>query len=133
MTRRRNNATAFTFVELMLGLVVTTLVVAALSAMMTAVGRGWTASDAVKSNSNFTTQSLTRLKQALRAAKQIGRVRYGSLDGLAAQPACAMLWRGDFAPDGVTIDAKVQFSELGLIEHYVGVDAAHSELRYYKV
>jgi hypothetical protein len=124
---------AFTLVELMIGMVVTTLVVGALSAMMTAVGRGWVASDSVRSSSNFTTQSVTRIKQVIRSSKQIGTVRFGSLDGTAATPAAVMLWRGDFSPDGSTIDGKVQFSELGMIEHYVGATAATSELRYYKV
>jgi hypothetical protein len=133
MRRFANNPRAFTLIELMLGMVVTTLVVAALGAMMAAVARGWTASDAVKSSSSITSNSITRMKQVVRGSKQIGRVRFGSTDGSAAQPACAMLWRGDFAPNGSTIDGKIQFSELGLIEHYVGATAKDSQLRFYHV
>jgi hypothetical protein len=138
---RANHHGGFTLIELMLGMVITTLVVGALGAMMTAVGRGWIASDAVKASSSFANQSAAHLRQVVRGAKQIGLVRFGSLDGSASPDAAVMLWKTDALKtvangDGTfryVTDGKVQFSELGMIEHFIGADAAHSELRYYQV
>jgi type II secretory pathway pseudopilin PulG len=118
----------FTLIELMLGMVVTTLVMAAIGGVMTAVARGWSQSEDTQATSNITSQTHLRLQRILKAAKQLGACRPGALDGTAAQSAALMIWKADANADG-----KVQFSELGLIAYEPGATADSSEIRYYEV
>jgi len=102
-----------TFVELMIGLVITSMVAAAVGAVMMSVGQGWTASEAVQQNSTLTSQGVLRVQKVLRCAKQIGTTRVGSISSHPTQAAAVMLWKGDVNSDG-----KIQFSELAMIEHH---------------
>lgn len=98
--------------ELMLGMVVTSLVMVAVGGLTTAVGRGWTQANSSSQASNVLAQSNLRLLKYLKAARQIGTVRTGSLTSTAGNPAAVMLWKGDANRDGLT-----QFSELAMIEY----------------
>jgi hypothetical protein len=108
--------------ELMLGMIVTSLVVGATAALLSAVAHGWTASESAGNGSNRVAMAHIRLQRALRAAKQLGAVRTGSIEG--TDSAALLIWKGD-----ANLDNKVQFSELALLEH----DPGDGKLRYYEV
>jgi Tfp pilus assembly protein PilW len=118
-----------TFVELMIGLVITSMVAAAVGAVMVSTGQGWTASQTSQQNSALTSQSILRIQKILRSAKQIGTTRTGSISSNPAQTAAVMLWKGDVNSDG-----KIQFSELAMIEHhYDSADADNCTILYWDV
>ena len=103
--------------ELMLGMIVTSLIMAAIAGLMTAVSRGWTATSSIEASSNAVCQSHLRLQKLLRASRQIGCTRTGSLDGTALIPAAVMLWTGD-----TNLDGEVQISEVALVQHDTSAD-----------
>ena len=118
----------FTFVELMLGLLVTSLVMGALAAVMSAVAQGWQQSSSASSSTNVTAQVTLRLQQKLRAAHLIGAIRPGSMTGATVQ-AAALLWKAD-----ANYDWNVQFSEIALLEYHPSTDATDpNTLRLYQV
>jgi hypothetical protein len=120
--RRTISRRAFTLFELMIGMLVTSLVVGAAAALMSAVAQGWTQSEASGYGSNRVTMTHVRLQRILRAAKQLGAVRSGAIEGTS--PADILIWKED-----TNLDNKVQFSELALLEH----TPADGKLRYYEV
>ncbi len=107
----------FTLVELILGMLVTTLVMGTIAAFMSAVGRGWTASDSTQASTNITAQAHLRMQRMLRQARQIGAVRTGALDGSATSNAAVLYWKGD-----ANLDNQIQFSELALLEYHPSAD-----------
>jgi type II secretory pathway pseudopilin PulG len=113
----RRTARGFTLIELILGMLVTTLVMGAMSAFMLAVGRGWTASDSTQATTNITAQAQLRIQRLLRQARQIGAVRTGALDGSATSNAAVLYWKGD-----ANSDNKIQHSELALLEYHPTAD-----------
>src|SRR5687768_10765159 len=124
-TRRRRRAysgaltrAGLTFVELVIGMMVTALVAAAVAAVLTAVSQGWQNSREIETQTSMSSQGMTRLNRTLRNVRQIGAVRAGAITGSPGQPAAALLWRGDFNEDG-----DIQFSELALLEHDPNGDA----------
>lgn len=110
--RARSARRGFTFVELMLGLLVTSLVMGALAAVLSAVGQGWKQSGTANASSGVTSQTHLRLQRTLRATRLIGAVRAGSLTNSSAPNAAALLWKSDS-----NYDWRVQFSEMALIEY----------------
>jgi Tfp pilus assembly protein PilW len=102
----------FTLVELMLGLLVTSLVMGALAAVLSAVAQGWKQSGSVSSSTSVTALANMRLQRTLKATRLIGAVRAGSLTNASAPSAAALLWKAD-----ANYDWKVQFSEMALLEY----------------
>lgn len=123
-SRRR---AGLTLAELLIGLLVTSLVASAVSAVMVSVGAGWRTGESSVSSSASTGQAMARLQRILRTARQIGAVRAGGLTG-GTQDAAVALWKQDANGDG-----RIQFSELALIEHSLGADPLESVLRMYDV
>lgn len=120
-------ASGFTFVELVLGMAVTTMALAAMAALMSAVSAGWKQQGAGQSTHLANRQAVARVDALLRPAKLTGFVREGSLSSNTADAACVLFWRGDFA--GGTADRDIEFSEIALLEH----DRPRKEIRYYQV
>jgi type II secretory pathway pseudopilin PulG len=113
----------FTLVELMLGLLVTSLVMAALSLLLAAVGQGWKQSEATQEGATMTSQVHLRIQKCLKSAALIGVIRPGSIDNMAPQSAAMLIWKND-----ANRDWKIQFSEMALIEY----DKDAGELLYYQ-
>lgn len=129
MIRRRTSSMAaarrgFTAMELMLGMLVTALVMGAVTAVMTAVSKGWSQSTSTESASNTTVQSHVRMLRTLKQARQIGTTRTGSVNGNTNPGAAVMLWKGD-----ANLDSRIQFSELAMLEH----DTSNDKLIQYEV
>src|SRR5687768_1051839 len=123
----RHGRSAFTLMELVIGMMVTGLVMAAVAALLSAVAQGWEQSGHTQAMSTFRVQAHARVQKILKSAKQIGAVRAGSIAG-NYQPAGLMLWAGDANGDN-----KVQFSELGLLVHEGGVGTTSGYVAYYDV
>src|SRR4051812_41881440 len=85
----------FTFVELMIGMVVTALVMTALAALMGAVAQGWRQNATVAASTNLSAQAHLRLQKCLKGVHLIGAVRTGSLDGTSPTNAAMLLWKAD--------------------------------------
>jgi len=120
---------AFTLVELMCGLVVTALIMAAVSGLLTAVAQGWKQSAAIQASTNVTSLTHLRLQRQLKAARLLGACRSGALDNTAAQEAAILFWKGD-----ANLDNKIQFSELALLEYHSSGDPNDAQtVRLYQV
>jgi hypothetical protein len=100
-----------TFVELMLGLSITALVMGAVAAFVTAAGTHWRSSEPGQSVHLAQGQVTVRLQHIVRDSRLIGATRSGSLDSSGAA-AALLLWRADSNEDG-----QIQLSEIALIEH----------------
>ena len=120
--RRTSSRCGFTVIELMLGMIVTSLVLGASAALLSAVAAGWTQSEAAGNSSNRVAMTHLRLQRILRSAKQLGAYRAGSIEGTSS--ASVLIWKED-----ENLDGKIQFSEVALIEF----DPADGKLRYYEV
>jgi hypothetical protein len=124
---RRRRAAGFTLMELTVGMIVTGLVVMAISALLSAVAQGWEQSGEAQVTSTYRVQTTARMQKVLRGARQLGAVRTGSTDGSLAAGA-VMLWAADD-----NLDNKVQFSELALLVHEGGVGTPLGYIAYYDV
>lgn len=111
----------FTFVELVIGMAITALVISALSAVSYAVSITWREAAAVDSSYVTGTQVQARLSQYFRSAAELGAFRRGSLNGSSTE-AAIFFWMGDANSNG-----SIQFNEIGLIYH----DRTSKELRLY--
>jgi prepilin-type N-terminal cleavage/methylation domain-containing protein len=101
----------FTFVELMIGIVVTALVLVALSTFLFAVGQNWEDSDTAQSAFLAACSGADRLNQLVRSAQEIGpNPTSGSLDN-STPPAACVLWT-DTNGNGV-----IEYDELTLLEY----------------
>ena len=118
---------AFTLMELVMGMIVTGLVMAAIGALLSAVAMGWEQSGHAQTTSVHRVQAHARIQRILKGAKQLGAIRAGSVNGNAT-PAGVMLWKSDNNGDG-----KVQFSELGLLVHEGLVGTPDAYLSFYDV
>ena len=117
-----------TFVELVIGLAITAMVAGAVSAVMTAVSRGWQQGREADTGTSRSTVSVLRIQKILRSAKQIGACRVGALNGTPSQAAAVMIWKGDLNGDG-----KVQLSETALLEHQPNSDPDSAQIVYWEV
>jgi hypothetical protein len=125
---KRRRVGGFTFVELMLGLVVTALVTAALSVLLAAVAQGWKQGESTQSASTLTAQAHLRLQRYLKAAALVGAVREGSIDNSSAKSAAMLIWKNDDNRDW-----KIQFSEVALLEYSpAGATKDQNTIRYYR-
>lgn len=114
----------FTFVELMIGMVVTAVVLSALSVFTAAVAAHWETTEAGQSAFLSASLSVDRVSRIVRAAKFLDpAAATGSLDN-STPPAACMCWARDANNDG-----KMQPSELGLFAY----DAASASVLWYTV
>jgi hypothetical protein len=109
-------------------MLVTAIVLGALSALWYAVGEAWTSTGGSQAVASTGNQATLRLEATFRQARYIIKAESGSLDGTTPEPAWAFIWGGDFwnrsaqrqaPPDFKTplADGAVQIAELGLLEH----------------
>ena len=105
-------AAAFTAVEMMMGLVITSLVMGAVAAFTLAMTQAWKQNDPSKTVELAGAQATARLQDMFREAKYSGLVRAGSLAGTTTPTASIFLWTADTNGDNL-----IQFSEITLIEH----------------
>jgi Tfp pilus assembly protein FimT len=122
MPTRARCRSGFTFAELMMGIVVTSLVTLALAAFSYATAQSWRRSENGQSLYMAANQTAARMTQIMTAARQVGLVRAGSIDGTATG-AAVMLWKADTNSDG-----KISFSEVAMIQH----DPSTHEIKYYE-
>jgi prepilin-type N-terminal cleavage/methylation domain-containing protein len=119
----------FTLLELLIGMIITSMVLTALATVTYAVSVNWRTAEAVESSYMAGAQVNARLGQHLRSAATLGAIRNGSLNG-SGTSAALFYWKGDDTstsyPNG---DGKIQYTEIALLEH----DAASEELRLYTV
>jgi len=103
---------AFTAVEMMMGLVITSLVMSAVAAFMLSLTQAWKQNDPSQSLEMPAGQVSARMQAMFREAKYVGMVRGGSVAGTASPAAAIMLWAADTNGDNL-----IQFSEIVLVEH----------------
>src|SRR6185437_13571291 len=121
----RGREGGFTFVEMVIGMVVMAMVMGVLAAVLMATAQGWKQSGTVQASTSVTALSHLRLQRDLKPVHLIGAVRAGG----SGQNAAAMLWKAD-----ANYDWKVQFSELALLEYHPSTDATDpNTLRLYQV
>lgn len=117
----------FTIVELIIGMFITAMVLAALAAVSMAVSNGWQQADSADSSFVTGTQVQSRLAQYFRPAAAIGVVQKGSFNSTVS-PATLFFWMGDTTDvTNPTGDGQIQFNEIGLLRY----DTASDELRLY--
>jgi prepilin-type N-terminal cleavage/methylation domain-containing protein len=117
----------FTLVELMLGLMISSMVMAALAAFSLATASHWRATtpaglDGTASASGATVQSLylsrrlasARIQDVLRPMKQAGLVRAGTVAAGLTQPAAAVMLRARSSTNDPT---QLYTTEVALMEH----------------
>lgn len=114
----------FTFVELMMGMVVTCLVMGALAAFTMAMGQSWNGAQSPQTVQLTGAVLSVRLADVLRNSLAIGVVWPGSMDSASAQTAGVTLWLGD----DLTVDGKIQWGEIGWLEY----DPVAKTLRLYQ-
>lgn len=104
---------AFTLIELIIGIAIMTIILAAMAVFSYGVGQGWTQSESAQSVFLAGNLAGHRIERVIRAAKMIdSNATHGSLDDPAAPPAACMFWRNDDNGDG-----KIQFSEMALLAY----------------
>jgi hypothetical protein len=106
-----------TIVELSIGMVITTLVMGAVSALWFGVCRTWQRGDGAQNVALTSGQATARLEATFRAAKYVFQIANGSVDGVTTPAAAAFFWKGDNWPATANADQAVQIAELALVEH----------------
>ena len=117
-----------TLLELSIGLLITTIVIGALSSLWIAVGDTWRKSTSSQTQTLRASQAVTRLEGTFRQAKYVCQLTAGSVTDSTAAPASAFFWRSDFwnaagdvsnAAAFVTPvqDNLVEVAELSLVEY----------------
>jgi prepilin-type N-terminal cleavage/methylation domain-containing protein len=96
---------AFTLIELMIGLVITAMVMAAMAAVMTSVAEGWQAGSVSQSTQMQANQIYTRVQKILSGAKYVILPTNGS------SGSSIIFW----ANDNLIADSTVEAGEIGLI------------------
>jgi prepilin-type N-terminal cleavage/methylation domain-containing protein len=125
MIRSIRHPRGFTFVELMLAIGITSLVMAAIASLTFAAATQWRSSDNTQAVSILSTKADGRLESLFRGAKLIGLVRTGgSISSQSATPACAMVWIED-----TNLDKAMQVSEMALLQY----ESATQTLKLYRV
>jgi len=104
----------FTIIELMMGISITAMVMAALGAVCMATANGWRQGEFTRSAWISGSGAASQVQRALRDAKYIGYIVPGDLTATPAVPASVFYWRADdFDGDA---DGVLQIGEMGLIE-----------------
>jgi prepilin-type N-terminal cleavage/methylation domain-containing protein len=107
--RRRRG---FTFVELMVGIVVTSMVLCALSVFVFGVGENWQNSDTAQSAFLAGSMGVDRLTRLVRSAQMLDpSPTQGSLDNSTA-PATCMLWTDNYEADG-----SIEYCEMTCLQY----------------
>jgi hypothetical protein len=116
-----------TLIELTIGLVLTSMVVAALGALWYAVARTWDQNSGLQATTLTASHAVSRLELTLRETKYVLQYRRGSLnDATPSASAQVLLWRKDAwnrmalagRQDIDTIaNGVVEAAELALLEH----------------
>ena len=114
---------------MLIGMVITSIALAALAAVTFAVGVNWRTAEAVESSYMAGSQINARFGQYFRAAAKLGASHAGTLTS-SGTAAAMFFWKGDVEsvtyPNG---DGKIEFNEIGLIAY----DQASEEVRLYSV
>jgi hypothetical protein len=100
-----------TLIELVLGMLVTSLIAAGAASISMAVSRGWRATESSSRTDLVKIRAMAQLQKLFSEAKLTGVWRAGSLVPNNT-PAYVMVWRADDDMDG-----KIQLAELALVEH----------------
>ena len=117
-----------TLVELSIGLVITAIVIGALSSLWFAVGETWRKSSSSQGQTLRASQVAIRLEGNFRQAKYVCQLTAGSVTDTAVSPASAFFWRSDYwnaagdvsNPAAFTTDVAdgvVEVAELALVEY----------------
>jgi hypothetical protein len=113
-----------TLLELCIGLIITSMIVAALGTFCFAVAQTWGQNSGVQATTLTASHATARVEQTLRETKYLLQYRPGSLDGATSGSSAQLLfWHRDFwnnsDPAGKTqvSDGSVQIAELALLEH----------------
>jgi hypothetical protein len=128
-----------TLVELSIGLIITTIVIGALSSVWFAVGETWRKSSSSQTQTLRSSQVVARLEGTFRPARYVCQLTTGSVTDTTAAPASAFFWRSDYwnaagdvsnaaAFNTLVPDNLVQVAELALVEY----DAAAKRLYLYQ-
>jgi len=129
MYRLRNNFRGgFTLVELMMGLLVMSIIFAALAGLSLAMSKGWSATSAQDSLQVARRQTSTQMYYNIRSAKFIGAATAddstSSGSGSGNQGAVVIFWKGD-----KDAGAVMYAYQIAVIEH----DLATSTLRLWQL
>src|SRR5258705_4943074 len=100
---------ALTLIELCIGMLVTTMVLGALSAMWFAVAHVWNTSTASQGVALTGNLAAVRLESTFRAAKYLCQYNVGSVDGKTTPAASIFFWKGD----AWTTHGAVRLRQLG--------------------
>jgi hypothetical protein len=100
-----------TFIELVLGMLVTSMIAAGAASISLAVAKGWRTTETLTSNDLVKLRATWQLQKLLEESKLVGIWRAGSLSA-SGTPAYVMLWKGDD-----NLDGKIQLAEIALVEH----------------
>ena len=115
LTRASVPRQGMTLPELCLGLLVTGLVLAAMSSFVMAVASHWRASDGSQEVMITANQAAARIDAIVKTAKQLGACSNGSLSPTSPHSAAVLIWSADTS--GGRADGKIQTSELLLVQH----------------
>ncbi len=127
-TTRLRPRHAMTLVELSIGLIITTIVIGALSSLWFAVGETWRKSSSSQTLTLRASQVVARLEGTFRQAKYVCQFTPGSVSDINASPASTFFWRSDYwnaagdvnnaaAFNTQVPDNLVQVAELALVEY----------------
>ena len=114
----------FTLVELMMGLLVMSIIFAALAGLSLAMSKGWSATSAQDNLQVARRQTSTQMYYNVRSAKYIGAATADTTSGGSGSGAVVIFWKGDKDP------GKVMYAyQIAVIEH----DIPTSTLRIYQL
>jgi hypothetical protein len=108
----RHHRSAFTFVELCFGLVITALVMAAVASFSLAMSTAWQNAGSSQACLLSANQVGRLLDAKIRPCALTGGWTPGSLDGTATPPAAVLLWAAD-----TNSSSTINYSEILLIQH----------------
>src|SRR5947207_1695392 len=125
---RHKSRGGFTLVELMMGLLVMSIIFAALAGLALAMSNGWSATASQDSLQVARRQTSTQMYYNVRSAKYIGAATADNSNtsggSVAGQGAVVIFWKGDKDP------GKIMYAyEIAVIEH----DIPSSTLRLYQL
>lgn len=109
---RRHRRGAFTAMELLMALSITTIILLALSAVMASVAQGWTYTENTQGYVLAETAGMHRIERLLRDARLTGAYSTGSVDGSGSTPAYMLLWAEDRQAN-----ETIEIGEVALLEH----------------
>jgi len=101
--------------ELSIGLVITSMVMAALASTWHAVASAWAASGGTPGAGLTASVTVSRIEQRLRASRYVFQYASGAINTTPAKPAAIFYWKADNW--NATADGVCQIGEMALIEH----------------